>query len=119
MRTVYSEGFRDEERRDTRQIIFSNIIKAFEDAMIVMHNHGLQYSLPTSPVSRSAAKPLEFVLIPQQNHGQMLKTLPDYIRFDAAFPELCLAPMRELYADEGFQKAIALGNQTALFDNFQ
>ena len=119
MRIVYTEGFYDEEIRGTRQIIFSNIMKAFKDAVIVMHNSGLQYSLPTSPVSRSATKPLEFLLISQQNHGQMLKTHSDYVRFNAPFPKIYLAPMRELYADEGFRKAIALGNQTALYDNFQ
>lgn len=50
MRIIYSEGFRLDERKEVRQVIFSNMIVAFKIIAEEMRELGLDYSNEKSPV---------------------------------------------------------------------
>lgn len=51
MRIIYSEGFHLEERKEVRQVIFSNMIVAFKIIAEEMREIGLEYENPESQVS--------------------------------------------------------------------
>lgn len=51
MRIIYSEGFRLDERKEVRQVIFSNMIVAFKIIAEEMRELGLDYENEGSPVS--------------------------------------------------------------------
>ena len=53
MRIIYSEGFRLDERKEVRQVIFSNMIVAFKIIAEEMRELGLEYENDVSPVSIS------------------------------------------------------------------
>lgn len=50
MRIIYAEGFRPEERREVRQIIFSNMIVAFKIIAEEMRDLGVEYKNPKCQV---------------------------------------------------------------------
>ena len=50
MRIIYSEGFRMEERKEVRQVIFSNMVVAFKIIAEEMKELGLEYENEDSPV---------------------------------------------------------------------
>ena len=50
MRIIYSEGFRLDERKEVRQVIFSNMIVAFKIIAEEMRELGLEYENENSPV---------------------------------------------------------------------
>jgi len=50
MRIIYSEGFRLDERKEVRQVIFSNMIVAFKIIAEEMRELGLDYEYENSPV---------------------------------------------------------------------
>lgn len=50
MRIIYAEGFRPEERREVRQIIFSNMIVAFKIIAEEMRELGVEYQNQKSQV---------------------------------------------------------------------
>ena len=51
MRIIYSEGFRMEERKEVRQVIFSNMVVAFKIIAEEMKELGLEYEREESFVS--------------------------------------------------------------------
>lgn len=50
MRIIYAEGFRPEERREVRQVIFSNMIVAFKIIAEEMRELGIDYENQKSQV---------------------------------------------------------------------
>lgn len=50
MRIIYAEGFRPDERREVRQIIFSNMIVAFKIIAEEMRELGVEYKNQKSQV---------------------------------------------------------------------
>lgn len=50
MRIIYAEGFRPEERREVRQVIFSNMIVAFKIIAEEMRELGVEYENQQSQV---------------------------------------------------------------------
>lgn len=50
MRIIYSEGFHMEERKEVRQVIFSNMIVAFKIIAEEMRELGIEYENSTSEV---------------------------------------------------------------------
>lgn len=50
MRIIYSEGFRLDERKEVRQVIFSNMIVAFKIIAEEMRELGLEYEIVNSHV---------------------------------------------------------------------
>ena len=51
MRIIYSEGFRLDERKEVRQVIFSNMVVAFKIIAEEMRELGLEYENPDSQAS--------------------------------------------------------------------
>lgn len=51
MRIIYSEGFHMDERKEIRQVIFSNMIVAFKIIAEEMREIGMQYENEESEVS--------------------------------------------------------------------
>ena len=51
MRIIYSEGFHLDERKEIRQVIFSNMIVAFKIIAEEMRELGHDYQYPDSEVS--------------------------------------------------------------------
>ncbi len=52
MRIIYSEGFHLEERKEIRQVIFSNMIVAFKIVAEEMREFNQDYHSPDSEVMR-------------------------------------------------------------------
>ena len=50
MRLIYTEGFTLHERKEVRQVIFSNMVVAFKIIAEEMRDLGLQYSNPSTEV---------------------------------------------------------------------
>lgn len=50
MRIIYSEGFHLDERKEVRQVIFSNMIVAFKIIAEEMREIGMDYQIPESHV---------------------------------------------------------------------
>lgn len=50
MRIIYSEGFHLDERKEIRQVIFSNMVVAFKIIAEEMREHGQDYQDPNSEV---------------------------------------------------------------------
>lgn len=50
MRIIYSEGFHLEERKEVRQVIFSNMVVAFKIIAEEMREIGMDYNFPESHV---------------------------------------------------------------------
>ena len=53
MRIIYSEGFHLDERKEIRQVIFSNMIVAFKIIAEEMRDLGEQYNNPESEVNHT------------------------------------------------------------------
>lgn len=51
MRIIYSEGFHLDERKEVRQVIFSNMIVAFKIIAEEMRDLGINYEVDESDVS--------------------------------------------------------------------
>lgn len=57
MRIIYSEGFYLEERKEVRQVIFSNMVVAFKIIAEEMREIGMDYELPESHVLHPGINP--------------------------------------------------------------
>ncbi|KAL9098294.1 MAG: hypothetical protein Q9163_006023 [Psora crenata] len=101
MRIIYSEGFRMEERKEVRQVIFSNMIVAFKIIAEEMRELGLEYQNEKSP-----------------EYEAIIASAAD-IGPDESFPPHCRGAMKGLWEDEAVQKCIKRGNEYALHDNIQ
>ena len=117
MRIIYSEGFHLDERKEVRQVIFSNMIVAFKIIAEEMRDLGINYQNEASHVC------IPFILV-----CIVLTIFKEYERIIAAaedigsddpFPQPCLAAMKGLWKDASVQKTIGRGNEYALHDNIQ
>ena len=63
MRIIYSEGFHLEERKEVRQVIFSNMIVAFKIIAEEMREIGLEYENSESHVGPRRSKRFVAVLM--------------------------------------------------------
>ncbi|KAL8742817.1 MAG: hypothetical protein Q9190_004757 [Brigantiaea leucoxantha] len=101
MRIIYSEGFHLEERKEVRQVIFSNMIVAFKIIAEEMREIGLEYENSES-----------------HEHERVIAAAED-IGADDYFPTKCLGAMKGLWKDPSVQATIKRGNEYALHDNIQ
>ena len=65
MRIIYSEGFHLDERKEVRQVIFSNMIVAFKIIAEEMRELGVSYERPESevrPISIAEKSNIEWLL---------------------------------------------------------
>ncbi|KAI4198576.1 MAG: hypothetical protein LQ346_002729 [Caloplaca aetnensis] len=101
MRIIYSEGFHLDERKEVRQVIFSNMIVAFKIIAEEMREIGMDYMIPES-----------------HEHERVIAAAED-IGADDTFPPQCLPAMKALWKDPSVQATIKRGNEYALHDNIQ
>ena len=118
MRIIYSEGFRLDERKEVRQVIFSNMIVAFKIIAEEMRELGLEYENSQSHVRHtSRAKGCNALMI-TQDYEAVIGAASD-IGPDDPFPLQCLPAMKGLWKDDAVQQCIKRGNEYALHDNIQ
>ncbi|KAL8776706.1 MAG: hypothetical protein Q9213_008165 [Squamulea squamosa] len=101
MRIIYSEGFHLEERKEVRQVIFSNMVVAFKIIAEEMREIGMEYELQES-----------------HEHERVIAAAED-IGTEDSFPSQCLPAMKALWHDPSVQATIRRGNEYALHDNIQ
>ncbi|KAJ6005013.1 hypothetical protein N7540_012812 [Penicillium herquei] len=101
MRIIHSRGFPEEERHQTRAVIYSNIVIAFKVLLDIMN-----------------AENIDFQNEKTRAMGDLLdKTEPD-VGSDDAFSDFKIRDaMRAMWLDTGVQKAVARGHEFALHDN--
>lgn len=118
MRIIYSEGFRLDERKEVRQVIFSNMIVAFKIIAEEMRELGLEYASEKSAVRHISPVGLESQLTSVQDYERVIGSAAD-IGPDDMFPSQCQVAMKGLWEDPAVQKCIKRGNEYALHDNIQ
>ncbi|KAL8670323.1 MAG: hypothetical protein Q9168_005123 [Polycauliona sp. 1 TL-2023] len=101
MRIIYSEGFHLEERKEVRQVIFSNMVVAFKIIAEEMREIGMDYQDPAS-----------------HEHERVIAAAED-IGTEDSFPPQGLSAMKALWHDPSVQATIKRGNEYALHDNIQ
>ncbi|KAJ5648317.1 hypothetical protein N7490_004689 [Penicillium lividum] len=101
MRIIHSRGFPEDERHQTRAVIYSNVVIAFKVLLDIMKAEHIKFE-------NSETKAM----------GTLLdKTEPD-VGSDEAFSDLKIRDaMRVMWLDAGVQKAVARGHEFALHDN--
>ncbi|GLI73109.1 hypothetical protein PoHVEF18_001319 [Penicillium ochrochloron] len=101
MRIIHSGGFPEEERHQTRAVIYSNVVIAFKVLLDIMNSEGINFERETTKTSADLLEGTE----------------PD-VGSDEAFSDLKIRDaMREMWNDAGVQKAVARGHEFALHDN--
>lgn len=119
MRIIYSEGFHLDERKEVRQVIFSNMIVAFKIISEEMREIGMDYENMESHVRRSCRLfGFSCGLTKSQNAERVIAAAED-IGADDSFPQQCLPAMKTLWQDPSVQATIKRGNEYALHDNIQ
>ena len=119
MRIIYSEGFRMDERKEVRQVIFSNMIVAFKIIAEEMRELGLEYESERSPVRFDKVHPyVEDVDRLPKEYEAVIASAAD-IGPEESFPPQCEGAMKGLWHDGAVQKCIKRGNEYALHDNIQ
>ncbi|MCJ1476971.1 hypothetical protein MMC13_005641 [Lambiella insularis] len=92
MRLIYTNGFPDNERKEVRQIIFSNMVMAFRIIAEEMRELGMDYE-------HEATHKYEAVLLVAEDIG-----------VSDSFPIECQAAMKGLWDDPSVQHTIKRGN---------
>ncbi|MCJ1224569.1 hypothetical protein MMC12_001214 [Toensbergia leucococca] len=101
MRLIHTDGFPLNERKEIRQVIFSNMVVAFKIIAEEMREAGSQYEY-------SESEDYEAVIAHTKDIG-----------YNDSFPIECLAAMKGLWADPAVQDTMRRGNEYALHDNIQ
>jgi guanine nucleotide-binding protein subunit alpha len=117
MRIIYSEGFHLDERKEVRQVIFSNMIVAFKIIAEEMRDLGINYEVDESHVSLYLISAYS-ALICYKEYERVIAAAED-IGSDDPFPQQCLVAMKGLWKDDSVQRTIGRGNEYALHDNIQ
>ncbi|KAA8646363.1 hypothetical protein EYZ11_008735 [Aspergillus tanneri] len=101
MRIIHSGGFPEDERRQTRAVIYSNIVIAFKVLLEIMRAENIEFQY-------GSTKPL----------AGLIDNLEPDVGSDESFADLKVRDaMRDMWDDSGVQKAVARGHEFALHDN--
>ncbi|PWY90180.1 guanine nucleotide binding protein, alpha subunit [Aspergillus heteromorphus CBS 117.55] len=102
MRIIHSGGFPEDERRQTRAVIYSNLIIAFKVLLDIMRSESIDFQLGRTKV------PL----------ADFVDGLEPDVGSDEAFSDPKVRDaLRVMWDDTGVQKAVARGHEFALHDN--
>jgi guanine nucleotide-binding protein subunit alpha, other len=118
MRLIHNDGFTVHERKEIRQVIFSNMVVAFKVIAEEMRDLGLTYELEGTEVIEFPRVGSEHGLRWWQKYEQVLLQAED-IGVNDPFPLDCLPSMKGLWKDPAVQQTIKRGNEYALHDNIQ
>ncbi|KAL2834973.1 guanine nucleotide binding protein, alpha subunit [Aspergillus cavernicola] len=101
MRIIHSGGFPDDERRQTRAVIYSNIVVAFKVLLEIMRTEIIDFE-------HDNTRPL----------AGFIENLEPDVGIDEAFSDLKVRDaMNDMWNDSGVQKAVSKGHEFALHDN--
>ncbi|KKK15754.1 hypothetical protein P175DRAFT_0180027 [Aspergillus ochraceoroseus IBT 24754] len=101
MRIIHSGGFPEDERRQTRAVIYSNLVIAFKVLLEIMRTEGIEFE-------HENTRPL----------ADIIDNLEPDVGNDEAFSDLEVRDaMNEMWKDIGVQKAVSRGHEFALHDN--
>ncbi|KAL2854921.1 guanine nucleotide binding protein, alpha subunit [Aspergillus pseudoustus] len=101
MRIIHAGGFPEDERRQTRAVIYSNIVVAFKVLLEIMRTENLDFELEQT-------RPL----------ADFIDNVEPDVGIDEAFSDLRVRDaMNEMWNDGGVQKAVSKGHEFALHDN--
>jgi guanine nucleotide-binding protein subunit alpha, other len=99
MRLIHAGGFKKDERKHWRVVIFNNLVSAFQIILCAMEDHGTDFEDHDN---------LRF--------ADMVCNEPEITPNDP-MPGDYYAAFESLWADKGVQLAILKGNEYALHDN--
>ncbi|KAJ5239695.1 G protein alpha subunit helical insertion [Penicillium chermesinum] len=122
MRIIHSRGFPNEERYQTRAVIYSNIVIAFKVLLDIMNAENIAYEHEKTKVRPESEDPRqredEADRMGVKTAGALLDNTEPDVGSDEAFSDLRIRDaMREMWLDAGVQKAVARGHEFALHDN--
>ncbi|KAL4931205.1 guanine nucleotide-binding protein subunit alpha [Aspergillus undulatus] len=101
MRIIHSGGFPEDERRQTRAVIYSNIVVAYKVLLEIMRAENIDFE-------HEATRPL----------ADFIDNLEPDVGVEEAFSDLKVRDaMTEMWNDGGVQKAVSKGHEFALHDN--
>jgi guanine nucleotide-binding protein subunit alpha, other len=101
MRIIHTGGFHDDERQQTKAVIYSNMIVAFRVLLEIMETEDIAFAHEKTKV-----------------YADLLETADADLEADMAFTDDSVKDaMARMWLDEGVQKAVAKGHEYALNDN--
>ncbi|KAJ5115385.1 hypothetical protein NUU61_001144 [Penicillium alfredii] len=101
MRIIHSRGFPEEERHQTRAVIYSNVVIAFKVLLDIMSTENIKYENEKS-----------------KGPAELLESADSDVGSDEAFSDRKVRDaMKALWGDGGIQKAVSRGHEFALNDN--
>ncbi|KAI5307620.1 hypothetical protein KEM55_007825 [Ascosphaera atra] len=103
MRIIHAGGFPQDERRQARAVIYSNLVVAFKVLLDIIRTEEIEFEHSQTEVLAKLLDDIE----------------PD-VEADEAFADLSVRDaMKSMWEDAGVQKAVARGHEFALHDNLQ
>lgn len=118
MRIIHSRGFPEEERHQTRAVIYSNLVIAFKVLLDIMNAEGIDFEFDHTKVRLVSSFLLRWRLTTTQPAAELLDHTEPDVGSAEAFSDLTIRDaMREMWLDAGVQKAVARGHEFALHDN--
>ncbi|KAL3482369.1 guanine nucleotide binding protein, alpha subunit [Aspergillus californicus] len=101
MRIIHSRGFPEDERRQTRAVIYSNLVVAFKVLLDIMRSQNIEFE-------HESTRPL----------AEFIDKLEPDVGVEEAFSDLKVRDsMTDMWNDSGVQKAVSKGHEFALHDN--
>jgi hypothetical protein len=101
MRIIHQQGFPDEERRQVRAVIYSNMIVAFRLLLEIMNTEGFGFEDEKT-----------------KYHAEVVEAAEPDVDAEGAFSDGELkGAMKSMWLDSGVQQAVAKGHEFALHDN--
>ena len=121
MRIIHSGGFPEDERHQTRAVIYSNLVIAFKVLLDIMNAENIGFEHESSQVSYTwlllMCQP-PFLIRLFQPLAQFLDNVESDVGSEEAFSDLKIRDgMKNMWKDAGVQKAVARGHEFALHDN--
>lgn len=101
MRIIHSSGFQEDEKIQTRAVIYSNVIVACKVLLEIVENQGIAFEHDVT-----------------EEYASLLEEVNADIDAESAFRDKQVKQaLRGLWVDAGVQKAVAKGHEYALNDN--
>ena len=109
MRLIYGNGFDLYERKGYRQVILSAMIDAYQTILDAMRELeiGYEHDMFLKYVRTILRQQPQSVFNCRQDYEKIVRNADIEVGFDLPFPPSCLTAMKGLWADEGFQHAMA------------
>jgi guanine nucleotide-binding protein subunit alpha, other len=101
MRIIHDGGFPDEEKRQIRAVIYSNMIIAFRLLLEIMNTEGYSFADEKTKIYAETIEAAE----------------PDVDAEEAFSDDNVRDAMKGMWMDDGVQLAVAKGHEFALHDN--